>query len=249
MDLQNVTDLTIQEGEVRAIHDKDGKQLWGRLAYDVKYEGDTTQNVIPTPTTPQNVNVVTGTQTITITDGVVADDFTLELGSTELCKIGNYQDYIYKSGDDWYLHKEIGKVVLKGTEGWNYNSGTAVFYASNVVGYNTNGFIPFSDYFVGQNITSYGQLSDNGVAFLKSTTNNRLVIKYTSLGTNASAIQTWLSNHNTTVYYVPATPTDTQITDSTLISQLEAVHQFLIRYGYNATVSGNLPLMIDKTNL
>ena len=34
----------------------------------------------------------------------------------ELCKIGNYQDYFYKSGSKWYLHKEIEKVVLNGDE-------------------------------------------------------------------------------------------------------------------------------------
>lgn len=199
----------------------------------------------PNPSYPQTVNVVTGTQTITLSDGVVSQDYIVNLGTIELCKIGDYQDYIYKSGDDWYLHKEVGKVVLKGTEGWNYNSGTAVFYASNVVGYNTNGFIPFSDYFVGQNITSYGQLSDNGVAFLESTTNNRLVIKYTSLGTNAPAIQTWLSNNNTTVYYVSATPTDTQITDNALIGQLDNVLKATL-YQPISTISssGDLPAII-----
>lgn len=28
----------------------------------------------------------------------------------ELCKIGDYQDYIYKSGDKWYVRKEIGEI-------------------------------------------------------------------------------------------------------------------------------------------
>lgn len=42
---------------------------------------------------------------------------------------------------------------------------------------------------------------------------------------------------------------NTKITDNTLISQLNTVHQFLTRYGYNSIVSGNLPLIISKTNL
>ena len=36
--------------------------------------------------------------------------------------------------------------------------------------------------------------------------------------------KTWLSTHNTEVYYPLATPTTTEITDSTLISQLEALN-------------------------
>ena len=38
----------------------------------------------------------------------------------ELCKIGTYQDYFYKENDKWYLHKEIGKVVLNGSENYNF---------------------------------------------------------------------------------------------------------------------------------
>lgn len=52
-----------------------------------------------------------------------------------------------------------------------------------------------------------------------------------------------------TIYYALSTPTDTQITDSPLIAQLDAVHEWLTRYGYNATVTGNLPIIIDRANL
>lgn len=48
-------------------------------------------------------------------------EFPLDLGSIELCKIGDYQDYFYKSGSKWYLHKEIEKVVLDGSEEWLFN--------------------------------------------------------------------------------------------------------------------------------
>lgn len=51
----------------------------------------------------------------------IKNNIQFELGSTptsyaayftpiELCKIGNYQDYIYKSGDKWYVRKEVGKI-------------------------------------------------------------------------------------------------------------------------------------------
>lgn len=188
------------------------------------------------------------TDIVQIEAGSTATDYVAYIAPIELCKIGDYQDYFYKDGDDWYLHKEIQKVVLDGTENWSYNSGTAVFYASNVVDYNLDGFTPFSDYFIGQNITAYNQLRDNGVAFLKSTTNNRLVIKYTSLGTNVSALQAWLSGHNTTVYYVLATPINTKITDTTLIAQLNAMNGASAykggTYVTSTTAAPNLPITI-----
>ena len=42
--------------------------------------------------------------------------------------------------------------------------------------------------------------------------------------TSISDFKTWLSTHNTIVYYILATPTSIEITDTTLISQLEAIN-------------------------
>jgi len=52
--------------------------------------------------------------------------YTVDLGQIELCKIGDYQDYIYKSGDDWYLHKEI--------EAFDLSTGTYVATTSSIRG-------------------------------------------------------------------------------------------------------------------
>lgn len=108
--------------------------------------------------------------------------FPISLGSLELCKIGDYQDYFYKSGSIWYLHKEINKIT-------SYNGETIT--------------------------TSY--ISTTG-----------------ELSTGAK------------VYYV-VTPTDTEITDTTLISQLNALYN---AYTYNDTTNisqtnANLPFIIN----
>ena len=42
--------------------------------------------------------------------------------------------------------------------------------------------------------------------------------------TDLNDFKTWLSTHNTTVYYALATPTDTEITDSELIEQLNHIY-------------------------
>lgn len=205
----------------------------------------------PNPDYPQTVNVVTGTQTVTIADGTVSNNFTLNLGAIELCKTDSYQDYMYKSGDDWYLHREIEKVVLvgSGSENWQYNSTNAVFTLADYLSYAIDGTAPVSDYYIGQaNVTGYGQLNNNSVALLRSSSSNRLIIKNTAFSTN-TAFKNWLSSNNTSLYYPLATATDTKITDATLIGQLNVIHEWMTRYGYTATVSGNLPLIINQTLL
>ena len=261
MNMQNVKDLSITEGDVRTIHDSSGNLLWGRLAYDTKYAGDTVQDGTPSPDTPVPVQVVTGTQTVSISDGVNSQDYTVSLGSIELCKIRTYQDYIYKSGDDWYVHKALGKITLDGTQNiaianWRATT-TSVgwIYSYNVtqnvpVQFNTEIPAVLSDKLMVRTYAQlYDSLVDNGIAVYFNTSLG-VVIKTddTSL-TTTTAINNYLNSNPITVYYALATATDTQITDGTLIGQLDAIHEWLTRYGYNSTVSGNLPLLIDQTNL
>lgn len=260
MNMQNVKDLSITEGDVRTIHDSNGNLLWGRLAYDTKYAGDTVQDGTPSPDTPVPVQVVTGTQTVTITaDDQQSEDFTVSLGSLELCKIGDYEDYIYKSGDDWYVHKATNSIVLNGSsEGYWYRNNNVT--GADIYGFQLNPPFPnvalkntgvlgyLSDLFISLaasqwNANIEGLVQMNDKAFQIHILRSRLAD-----GTRDTFIA-WLSTHNTKLYYALATPTDTKITDATLIGQLNAIHEWLTRYGYNSTVSGNLPLVINQTNL
>lgn len=403
MDMQNVSNLQIPEGAVRTIHDKDNRLIWGRVAYNTKYAGNTIQNGAPTPDTPIPVQTVTGEQTVkvsgknlfdiqdatgtrgnntvvasnqtiivnsntsgtetafylndcsyisrysptsyanardynmtgmggdytlkvyyqnipsgtgalntciytnkqtilknraSIVNGTVevtisldndeyiksavlytantnvfnnftikaqleegstatsyepytSHNYTVALGSIELCKIGTYQDYIYKSGDDWYVHKATRKITIGGGTSWTKSQyGTNTYSISpaqeiaysddteNVVLVKSNCFIgvSYADRTVSTNNITYGAQS------------NTLFIRNTPFDT-ATELQTFCSNNNPVFYYALKTPTDTQITDVTLIGQLNAVHEWLTRYGYNATVSGNLPIIINKINL
>ena len=95
--------------------------------------GNTYQEGEPTPDYPQEIQVVTGDNTIIVSnsDNTQSQSYHVSLGNIELCKIGNYQDYIFKNTQDsphydntlikdaWYLNKQIGKVVLDGSENWN----------------------------------------------------------------------------------------------------------------------------------
>lgn len=67
----------------------------------------------PNPDYPQNIQTVTGTQTVSVSNGQgQSQSYAIDLGSYELCKIGNYQDYIYQSGTAWFIHKATGKTEL-----------------------------------------------------------------------------------------------------------------------------------------
>lgn len=160
--------------------------------------------------------------TIYATDYPVAN-VEVKQPTIELCKIGNYQDYIYKQDGDWYLHKVIQKIdtfpsgyfdgiVLQGGgyyRVWKNNIGGAT---------NNEEVMMISSHFRG---VSYNRKDADPYNTVYSRAVNMGLT--TNVGTTIASIAQWLTNNNVVLYYVLATPTDTQITDENLISQLEAL--------------------------
>lgn len=182
---------------------------------------------------------------IAVTNGTTVNNVTvypqLERGSQatayapyfapiELCKIGAYQDRIYKENGKWWLHKEVGKVVLDGSENWSLvNAGASNFY------YNLPVFVtpkdqdimPVSNYFVGTPIT-------NG--------NTSVGLWITNAGTIRARKETeqtladykaWLGTALPSVYYALATPTTTEITNEEILEGLEAIGDATLYVGTN----------------
>ena len=170
----------------------------------------------------------------------------------ELNKIPNtnYQDYFYKT-DKWYLHKEIGKVIYNGTESWTYGSNNQILYTS-ATGYLEEATITcLSNYYTAQeNVYSASNVLDKRICFRVFATTPYLYVKDTTY-TSGSDFETWLSTHNLILYYVLATPTNTEITDSTLISQLEAIKN-MNSYDGTTNISqenNDEPFILDVTSL
>lgn len=169
--------------------------------------------------------------------------YDIDLGSLELAKIGTYQDYIWNDDGTWKIHKAINKITLDGTENWALGS---MFYCTSAIYSTAQSIIPTdgnikSDYFT----YSGGATNDPSIDIV----NGYIIrIKDTSKAT-VSDLTTWLSTHNTTVYYALATPTDTEITDSELLAQLEALaeaHSYKNRTHITAIATGtNLPHIIE----
>jgi len=178
----------------------------------------------PSPDYPQNIDVVTGVQTVAVDDGGSnSQTYIIDLGSIELCKIGNYQDYIYKGSDGWYVHKEIKKRTFNGQESWGTATYGSVrfFYTTDAEGVELSDgdVVIISDKFLGQ----WGGANNTVVISNNPSTPHRLMFFTNDIGTTTNAWTTWLGTNNVLAYYALQTPTDTKITDQTLIGELEAV--------------------------
>lgn len=182
---------------------------------------------------------------------------TLNLDPIELCKIGNYQDYFYKSGSKWYLHKEIGKVTLNGNENWEqYSGNNNVFFAvinSSIMPLPKNESLNvFCDNYVSvlstSSVTTFiDEASSLNYAIGVHVTSSVIRIKDTRY-TSVVDLKSWLASNNVTLYYVLATVTDIEITDTTLISQLEAIYNAPLYEQTNITQENNdLPMVLDIT--
>ena len=146
----------------------------------------------------------------------------LNEGSTAL----PYEPY----GTGWFIEKNIGKVVLNGSQNITLaSSGTRRFNAT----YTALGLTNIKDG-TGTYDTAQYRMCDHfrhssstynaqqwGTYY---TYNNWLVLYDTNtVIADANALKTWFTNNPTSIYYVLATPTYTEITDSELISQLEGI--------------------------
>lgn len=87
--------------------------IGGEEIIDLKMFGSVYQNGTGTIETRVPIEVATGTQTITVSGGGgQSETATVSLGNIKLAKIGEVQDYIYKSGNTWYLHQETGSKTI-----------------------------------------------------------------------------------------------------------------------------------------
>jgi len=158
--------------------------------------------------------------------------YEINLGSIELCKIGTYQDRIYKENGKWWLEKQTGKVVLNGSETWTGWQQSGGFYRANTI---LDGSYVFTD-------DARHPTRVQSSHFTSSTTNNYGIVFqyraetlfYPQSGiTSLADFKTWLASNPTTVYYVLATPTTTEITNEEVLEGLEAIGDATLYVGAN----------------
>lgn len=195
--------------------------------------------------TPSNIS------DIQIEEGTKANAYT-PYGTTpiELCKIGTYQDYIYKEDDKWYLHKEVGKLTFDGTEAWSlffntngifvYNPSSQSLLTDDTINGLSNYYTCTTRKYIRNNLSE----ADNVFSIYAQ----ELVVANKSIS-SAADFKTWLSTHRLNVYYILKTPTNTEITYQPLINQLNALED---AESYEGTTNINqanndLPFIIGLT--
>ena len=137
----------------------------------------------------------------------------LNEGTTAL----EYEPY----GTGWYLKKEIGKVVLDGSETrWSDVGGNAPYkYTSGLFPNFTKNETLLSNYYECKKWDDSWSLFN----YLVVATYNQNAIQFRNVDISSfEDFKIWLSTHNVVLYYVLATPTYTPI-EGELLNQLEAI--------------------------
>ena len=238
-----------------------------------KYVGDNSLTSLTITTGPNDTYIMVlyyHTSETVYSENDILDSIQIEQGSKanaytpfgtdpiELCKIGDYQDYFYKSGSKWYLHKEIEKKVLDGSENWGFSGNIDNNISYQLVIGETQDYSSIDIYFAGLNSSFiYSELSLykvtdpslTGLFTILQTGKNKIVLRIVNKDvTTVADLKTWFSNNPTSVYYVLKEPTNTEITDTTLISQLEAIYNAPLYEQTNITQENNdLPMVLDIT--
>lgn len=135
----------------------------------------------------------------------------------ELCKIGSYQDYIWNDDGTWKIHKEVGKATV--------SLGGTVYTLSN--GLKGSTFQPANK--INSSVGAFCDKASNSTAassalrwtgsFYENPGN------FMFIGTSTDDSASLKAKYDgSTLYFVLATPTDTEITDSELIEQLNHIY-------------------------
>lgn len=170
----------------------------------------------------------------------------------ELNKIGSYADYFHNDGGTWYLHKASSEYTITASSGASTSAGTGYYggYYSmsslmpnlRTVGY-CRELTPI--------ITPSGATQE-GITFGAGTNNKTVffVLNASRLTESSKAgIDAWLSANPLHIMYVLQTPTEVEVTDTTLLGQLNAISQAM---SYNGTTNilqdnNDLPFNLDVT--
>jgi len=171
----------------------------------------------------------------------------------ELLKLDTYRDKIFKNTPDsdyydptltegaWYKREEVGKKTYTGNETWGVNkspdSSTGImrynyFYTSdidNIVQPRLQDTpIILSNLFTAKPMHEmfyFGSTGD-GICIADNRGDPLIYIRMPDIESTHETVEyftTWLSTNPTTIYYPHVTPVNVQITDETLIAQLETL--------------------------
>ena len=179
------------------------------------------------------------------TNNAVISNIMIEKGSTATA----YEPY----GKVWYLEKQIGKVVLDSSlssvASTNFSNVYQIYANVMNISYLIGGFcdnFKFNDDSrITDNTNANIWLSNNQCALRlgNESARDRFYVKSTNFA-SANELKAYFNTNPTELYYVLATPTYTEITNTELIEDLESIE--LLKGENNITItSENLPALLQ----
>ena len=190
---------------------------------------------------PNNASYI-GLSLVWNTSNSAYDNFVMLEESTTAT---SYEPY----GNYWYKYNAVGKYTFTGDESWSLNetnTNTCRFVVDNSSQFSNikKNIIPICNRFIGYaNNTAMGSLDSDGIA-PRDSENGFTIRLLKTIASTLADFKTWLSTHNTIVYYALATPTYTKLDNTDLINQLEAMQKLKLFYGTNNIVQSNTDLPI-----
>lgn len=195
--------------------------------------------------------------------------YTVNLGTYQVRGIGNFNDYIYKSGSNWYIHRTI--LSQSPTANYDYVkpnsqpiSMETLFYYENSNTYNDGDSmskvvyamssmfkgIGFRDMTFDDSSTTYGiALSTNTGA-----TTHRVWLRVPqSIATTVEELKALMTQYQPTIYFVGLESSQgyDRIRDDTLIAQLEDITNAMSQSGMTNILQydAEVPFLMDLTYL
>ena len=133
-----------------------------------------------------------------------------------LYKVGNYQDRIYAKDNRWYLEKNTATKILNGSENWIKTAELEnIFICQNIINATKNYDDAYFSHF--NNIKRYPNIDKTGAIRGDNGTNVAFCMSNIR---DIAGLKNWLNQNNVTVLYPITQPITTEVTDSTILAEL-----------------------------
>lgn len=150
------------------------------------------------------------------TDFVEFENNNLSASLPMLHKVGNYQDRIYVKDNKWYLEKNTATKILNGSENWIKTAELEnIFICQNIINATKDYDDAYFSHF--NNIKRYPNTDKTGAIRGDNGTNVAFCMNNIP---NITGFKNWLNQNNVTVLYPIAQPITTEVTDSTILAEL-----------------------------
>lgn len=169
--------------------------------------------------------------------------YPLDLGSIELCKLGTYQDYIWKDGEDWKVHKATSKATFSDLNWQDYQIGSTGHYrvysseiAQTVLPPSANNvnFIGYCSIYTNKTSSRTYAREEGCSVQGDGYANTGTIFIYDADYDYSGSATSWKEARGAgQIYFVLKTATDTAITNTALIAQLEAIRTASLQNGAN----------------